>query len=43
MVWYITEYSTYIKFQIFIVVTGCVFTDNTQELIIIFCIRLKIS
>ena len=38
-VWYHTwfEYSTYIKFQIFIVVTSWVFT----ELIIIFCLRLK--
>ena len=35
------EYSTCTKFQIFIVVAGWVFTENTQELIIIFSLRLK--
>ena len=39
----ICEYSTCTKFQIFIVVAGWVFTDNTQELIIIFSLRLKDS
>ena len=38
---YIIDYSSYTKFQIFIVVTGWVFTDNTQELIMILCLRLK--
>ena len=41
LVSYIIENNTYMKFQIFVVVTGWVFTDNTQELIIIFCLRLK--
>ena len=41
LVSYIIENSTYIKFQIFVVDTGWIFTDNTQELIIIFCLRLK--
>ena len=43
LVSYIIENSTYIKFQIFVVVRGWVFTDKTQELIIIFCLRLKDS